>query len=201
MRKSRAETAATRQRIVHCAEEAVRRNGIEGVSLHGLMHDAGLTHGGFYRHFRSKEQLLAEACNQGFERMVESVRAAADGSTGSCRDKGLAGLAAIAEAFLAIDHRDQDAAGCPLTTSGSELARADAETRRGATASIGRVVGLIAGQFACLPSDEARARANVALSIMVGAVTLARIADDPAMADRILTDAKTAVLAMAPAAG
>lgn len=197
MRKSRAETAATRQRIVASAEEAMRRHGLEGVSLHGLMQDVGLTHGGFYRHFRSKEALLNEACTQGFERMVEGVRTAVETTVGTPHEKGLAGLAAVADAFLSIDHRDPDLVGCPLTMSGSELARADPQTRLEATASIERVMALIAEQFASLPPAQAHAQAGTVLSIIVGAVTLARIVDDPALADRILADARRAVVASA----
>ena len=103
MRKSREEAAQTRKRIVTAAVGEFRKNGIVATGLNDLMKAAGLTHGGFYKHFESKDQLVAEASAEAVETMIEFVMkaAAADGN------------AAVAT-YLSTSHRDNPASGCPL---------------------------------------------------------------------------------------
>lgn len=197
MRKSKAETAETRCRIVDSASFAFRANGIEGTSLNDLMAAAGLTHGGFYRHFGSKDQLVAEACTLGFEAMVESVREACAAAPGSCPEAGPAGLMAVANAFLSANNRDERVASCPFTSIGSELARADQATRHAATDGLRRAVDLLAQQFQTTCPEAARSRAVAALSAMVGGLTLARIVDDATFSDAILSDVKALIERMA----
>ena len=193
MRKSKAETAETRCRIVECATSAIRQNGIEGTSLNELMAAAGLTHGGFYRHFDSKDQLVAEACERGFEAMVESVREACVLAPASSCEGGSGSLAAIADAFLSTDHRDDRMAGCPFTSIGSELARADPATRRAATEGFQRTIELLARQFQATSPEAARSQAVPALSAMVGGITLSRIVDDATLSDTILSDVRSLI--------
>src|ERR1700731_4181175 len=100
MRKSKDETAATRVRIVETAAREFRRNGIHATGLADVMAAAGLTHGGFYRHFQSKDQLVAEACGAGMNSIVARAEAAA------CQSDSNGGLEAIIESYLAVNHRD-----------------------------------------------------------------------------------------------
>lgn len=125
MRKSKAEAAETRRRIIEVAAREFRRDGIHGASLADVMSAAGLSHGGFYRHFGSKEELVAEALAAAMESILERAGAAAD----LRGDKS--GIDAIVDAYLAIDHRDERSAGCPLAGLGSELARRRRDQGRG----------------------------------------------------------------------
>src|SRR5258707_7231815 len=100
MRKSKQETALTRERIVKAAAAEFRQHGIVATGLNDLMSAAGLTHGGFYKHFESKDQLVAEACAEAVETILEMLAAASE--------KGGA-----AAAYLSTDHRDHPATGCP----------------------------------------------------------------------------------------
>src|SRR5271167_3450244 len=94
MRKSREEAARTRKRIVTAASGEFRKNGIVATGLNDLMSAAGLTHGGFYKHFESKDQLVAEACAEAVETILEMLAAAASKKGGA------------AAAYLSTDHRD-----------------------------------------------------------------------------------------------
>src|ERR1700744_4809797 len=108
MRKSKAETAETRQRSVEGAAREVRPNGIQATGLADLMSEAGLSHGGFYRHFDSKDQLVAEACESGLTTIIGRLEAAASGC------EGKKGFKAIVDAYMSSSHRDAPADGCPL---------------------------------------------------------------------------------------
>src|SRR6266404_4626721 len=167
MRRSNAEAAETRQRIVETAASEFRRDGIHATGLADLMAAAGLTHGGFYKHFASKDQLVAEACAEAVQTAIrESLAAAAS-------EKGRA-----AAAYLSTGHRDNPATGCPLSAIGSELARSDEKTRAAATAGFLKFVEIMAGQFGKIPPATARRRALVAVSTMIGALTMSRIVTD-----------------------
>jgi TetR/AcrR family transcriptional regulator, transcriptional repressor for nem operon len=188
MRKSKAETAKTRNRIVETASDALRRNGISGTSLHELMSEAGMTHGGFYRHFESKEQLIAEACSRGCDTLLDTIRAAGSRSPEDCPAGVPPGLAAIADTFLTSEYQDEHAAACPFVAIGSELARADAATRGAATEGLRRAIVLLEQEFR--GSDTARMRAIAVFAALIGGGVLARIVDDPAFSDEILQAAK-----------
>jgi TetR/AcrR family transcriptional repressor of nem operon len=175
MRKSREEAAQTRKRIVTTASGEFRRNGIVATGLSDLMSAAGLTHGGFYKHFDSKDQLVAEAC-------AEAVKTAILERLGAAASEG----AGAAAAYLSTGHRDSPATGCPLSAIGSELARSDEKTRAAATAGFLKLVEIMAGQFGKIPRAAARRRALVAVSTMIGALTMSRIVTDPELSVEIL---------------
>jgi TetR/AcrR family transcriptional repressor of nem operon len=178
MRKSREEAARTRKRIVTAASKEFRKNGIVATGLNNLMSAAGLTHGGFYKHFESKDQLVAEACAEAVKTILEMLAAAAS-------EKGGA-----AAAYLSTGHRDSPASGCPLAAIGSELARSDEKTRAAATAGFLKLVEIMAGQFGKIPAAIARRRALVAASTMIGALTMSRIVTDPELSAEILKEAE-----------
>src|SRR5258708_25716257 len=127
MRKSREEAAQTRKRIVTAASEKFRKNGIVATGLNDLMSAAGLTHGGFYKHFESKDQLIAEACAEAVGSLTEMMTAVAADKP----SKG--GLEVIVAKYLSTAHRDDPSHGCPLAGLGSELARGDEKTRATST--------------------------------------------------------------------
>jgi TetR/AcrR family transcriptional regulator, transcriptional repressor for nem operon len=179
MRKSRQEAAQTRKRIVTAASEEFRKNGVVATGLNDLMSAAGLTHGGFYKHFASKDQLVAEACAEAVETVIFARLAAA-------ASKG----AGAAAAYLSTGHRDNPATGCPLSAIGSELARSDEKTRVAATAGFLKLVEIMAGQFGKIPRATARRRALVAVSTMIGALTMSRIVTDPELSAEILKEAQ-----------
>ncbi len=184
MRKSKADTAETRLRIVKAAAAEFRRNGIHATGIAEVMAAAGLTQGGFYRHFASKDQLVAEACA---EAMAVAVSATPEVPARTC---GSLGPEAIVENFLSASHRDNPLECCPLVGLGIELARADAETRAAATQGFTDLVELIAAKYRRVSPEAARARAMFVLSAMVGAVTMSRVVGDPDLSAAILQAAR-----------
>jgi TetR/AcrR family transcriptional repressor of nem operon len=182
MRKSKQETARTRERIVEAAAAEFREHGIAATGLAELMSAAGLTHGGFYRHFDSKGQLIEEACAEAIATMMDRLSAASQRS-------GRAGLKAAATAYLSTQHRDNPRDGCPLAALGSELVRAEPRARAVATAGFRRMVDILAGQFDLARPSEARKRAMAAASTLVGALTMSRIVNDKALSESILRSA------------
>ncbi len=175
-KKSKTETAQTRKRIIDVAAKAFKSNGIEATGVAEIMSAAGLTHGGFYRHFESKEQLIAEACASSMELLVAAAEAASDG--------GDAAFLKHLKAFLSY------LSGCPLVTMGSELARADIETRRAASMGYLQIIDVMAKHSRANRAKLAKEDAIFTVSSMIGAVTMARIMDDPEVSDQILAIAK-----------
>jgi TetR/AcrR family transcriptional regulator, transcriptional repressor for nem operon len=187
MRKSRIEAAKTRERIVTAAAAEFRQHGIAATGLADLMKAAGLTHGGFYRHFASKDQLVAEACSAAIATMTERVTSSAS------RERGRKGLEAAVADYLSTEHRDNPRDGCPLAALGSEMARADTQTRAAATAGFLKLVDALAGGFDEGTPDEARRRAMVAALTLIGALTISRVVTDRALANAILQNAKDSI--------
>jgi TetR/AcrR family transcriptional regulator, transcriptional repressor for nem operon len=181
MRKSKQEAAETRQRILKAAGAKFRQNGIGGTGLSDLMAAAGLTHGGFYRHFQSKGQLVAEACAAATESAI--ARFFSNKSPQS-------GLKARVAKYLSQAHRDDPSAGCPLAALGSEIARCDEKTRAAATQAFLELVNIIAAESGKTRSDVARRRALVVAATMVGALTMSRIVTDSELSAGILREAK-----------
>ena len=182
MRKSKQEAAVTRQRIIKAAAAAFRKNGIAGTGLSDLMASAGLTHGGFYRHFDSKDQIVAEAFTAAAESLAEQLAASAS------RKSPQRGLKAIVEKYLSAAHRDEPADGCPVAALGSEIARGDERTRAAATRALLKFVEIIASQFDKTRPDVARRRAWIAAATMIGAVTISRIVTDSELSTSILRE-------------
>ena len=187
MRKSRIEAAKTRERIVTAAAAEFRQHGIAATGLADLMKAAGLTHGGFYRHFASKDQLVAEACSAAIATMTERVASSAS------RKRGRKGLETAVADYLSTEHRDNPRDGCPLAALGSEMARADTPTRAAATAGFLKLVDALAGGFGEGKPDEARRRAMVAALTMIGALTISRVVTDQALSNAILRNTEDSI--------
>jgi len=180
MKKSKIEAAETRRRIVKTAAAEFRRKGINGAGVNDVMAAAGLTHGGFYRHFDSKDELVAEACAAA----IDSAEA-----TNQCPALGKDGLEAILADYLSTDHRDNPSEGCVLAGLGSELARSDDKTRAAATAGFLKLVDAFAQQYRMKP-QAAKAQALVTASAIIGAITMSRIVTDPKLSAAILRQTK-----------
>jgi TetR/AcrR family transcriptional repressor of nem operon len=187
MRYPKEHKARTRQKIVETAAREFREKGLEGVGVADLMASAGLTHGGFYAHFGSKEALVAEACTHGVAATIETLdfraRQAPPGE----------GLRTIVRTYLSRAHRDDAARGCIMPSLAGEIARRGPETRKAFTDQLRAFAAVIARQL----SGDAAARDRRALAIaagLVGAVALARSVDDPALSDAILEAARAAAL-------
>jgi TetR/AcrR family transcriptional regulator, transcriptional repressor for nem operon len=180
MRKSKAETAKTRGRIVKAAGAEFAANGISEAGLARVMAAAGLTHGGFYRHFASKDQLVLEACSQTLLSVVAGLELLVNGEPHE------QALRLLVDRYVSRAHRDRPKTGCPLAALGSELARKDKKTRDTATEGFLRLSRLIAGQLENVPFRVREARSMAIVAAMVGAVTLARIVPDKRISDSVL---------------
>ncbi len=179
MRRTNEHKAETRRHIVEAAGRLFRQYGIDAVGVDAIMHAAGLTHGGFYGHFPSKEALVAEVAAASLARAAARwERIARDETADVALDR-------IVGSYLDPAHVAEVERGCVLTTLGPEVARRP-EARPAISASV-RVMAEALGH--CLPSGDGTP-ALAALSTMVGAVVLARLADSPDLAGAILAAAR-----------
>jgi len=178
----------TRRRVLKEAAREIRAKGPGGVAVAGVMARAGLTHGGFYAHFESKEALIAAA----IDTMFESARSKFDLATAA--DDPRAALLAYVDFYLSTAHRDSREHGCPLPSLSGDLARLDPEARvrfgQGVAALTGRLAKAL---YRHRIADPEKAAASM-LNEMVGAVALARAVSDPAQSDAILADARDSVI-------
>jgi len=170
----------THERIVETAARAIRRTGYEGTSVADIMKEAGLTHGGFYAHFASREAMLAEAAE----------RASADAVAASTRVAASAppeqGLERLLRAYLSKEHVKGVEMGCPFAALGSETPRQAPEVRRAATRGIKAMIDIVARQSPDWGQRGAHEHALVTVATMVGALLLARAVDDAKLSDALL---------------
>jgi len=180
MRKSKVETAKTRERIVKAAGAEFAANGFSEAALARVMAAAGLTHGGFYRHFASKDQLVLEACSKTLLSLVANLGLLIKGKPHE------QALSLLVDHYVSRAHRNQLRTGCPLAALGSELARRDKRTRHAATEGFLQLSRLIANLLETVPLRKRAERSMAIVSAMVGAVTLARISPDSRISDSVL---------------
>jgi TetR/AcrR family transcriptional repressor of nem operon len=180
--------AQTRARVLSEAVKAIRADGPERIGVAGVMARAGLTHGGFYAHFASKDDLVLAA----IEQMFASARATFDQRT---RDLPPAeALAAYVRFYLSRAHRDARDVGCPLPILSSDLPRMAEPVRERFAEGVARLTASIAERLAALGRPEAQALASSALSEMIGALSLARAIADPEQSDAVLLASRNAIL-------
>ncbi|MBB3226592.1 TetR/AcrR family transcriptional repressor of nem operon [Luteibacter sp. Sphag1AF] len=195
MRYDKGHKEQTRQRILDAAASRFRAEGIEAVGVVSLMNDVGLTQGGFYNHFSSKEDLVRETLTGGFCAARDALRALV--ATGDD------GLATLVDHYLSTQHRDHPESGCAAAALAPEIGRRTAATREVFTGGVKAMVELIGDQ---LPEDltrEARqARALAVYGSLVGSLALARAVDDEALSEQMLKSGRQAAMALGrPAAG
>jgi len=187
MRKSKADTADTRKRIVTMASRVFLTEGLAATGIADIMAAAGLTQGGFYRHFESREHLIAEANAVANERLSAQLDKAVEGQ--APREA----IATIVSNYLnQLQSGDPDCL-CPLANLVSELPHADAQIRATAASAHQALVGRIAALAEKLGQAEPRAVADAIVSTMVGAVTLSKLAPDAAAARYVLSNAQKTV--------
>ena len=171
MRVSQQEKARTHQRIVASAARLMRENGVEATSVNDVMKDADLTHGGFYRHFSTKEDLIAAA----LERSFEEIFAIVDGELDSGR--ALAEVMADYQKFYLSDgHAATPSKGCPIAALGGEVARGPANLKQQFGAGVNRIIERLAGVMKG-SAQQKKARAARRFAMMAGAVVIARGSD------------------------
>jgi TetR/AcrR family transcriptional repressor of nem operon len=195
MKVSKAQAAQNRQDILEAAARLYREHGLAGVGVAEVTRGAGLTHGGLYRHFESKDALVREACARAFDWSPRPTEG---------EDQG-GGLAARVRAYLSPRHRDNPGEGCPVAALAVDVARAGGELSavfaQGAERNITRFARAIGGLGdGEAPSAAQRAEAIATLGAMVGALVLARAtaAADPALSDEILETMRTHLTAPQP---
>ena len=179
MGHSRAQKAKTHKRIVSIASKKFREEGLAGVGIAELMKEAGLTVGGFYKHFDSRDDLVVEAVSSAFGGWKRRVDAAASGGTS-------VSLAKLIDSYLNETHRDNPGTGCAFSALAPEIARSDKRTRAVTSEQVRNDIQLIA---TLLPGEDkrtARSQAILTFSALVGAMSLARAVSDEALSREIL---------------
>ena len=176
MRVTREKASENRARIVEMASRLFREKGFDGVGLDAIMKEAGLTHGGFYGHFTSKEDLAAEAVAHALEQ-----------STGL--QSRYTNIADFVSGYLSESHFADRANGCALAALGGDMARRSKGVRSGATSYVRTALGQLAALFRGTAAARRR-RAITTLVGIVGALTLARAVEDPALSEEILSTAR-----------
>ncbi|MBA4138881.1 MAG: TetR family transcriptional regulator [Opitutus sp.] len=186
----------TRRRILQAASEAFREKGVAATGVDEVMRRAGLTHGGFYAHFRDKSELIAEACATGFEMGQENLGRIAALPTRRAR------VRALVASYLSAHHRDNRAGGCLVAALGFEASRPGGRARRGYAAALqlhrGRLAAALRLHDDAVENDRL---ATSLLSLLVGALILARSLPDDEASRQVLAHARaTALTCFAPSA-
>ena len=180
--------AEIHQKIVKDASRRVRSEGLNGAAVSAVMRDRGLTHGGFYKHFESKNDLLLESLRAAFREVAGNLVRAAEDSHPKAAWK------AIVKTYLSPEYCDNAERGCPLTALAPELARVDKRMRGQIVAELvnykDRMVPFMPGRR---PADKERAFFSI-FSTMIGAVEIARMLPEPAMRKKVLASARDFLL-------
>src|ERR1700760_5011499 len=158
MRYSREHKLETHARIVKKASVRLREKGAHGIGVADLMKDAGLTHGGFYAHFDSREALVIEAFAHAMDRATERWRKTAETTPPEKR------LATIVDSYLSTAHRDDPGHGCAVPTLGAEIAREGPKTRKAFAAKLEQMIEMLAEQLPEVPRKAARKQATAAIA-------------------------------------
>ncbi|WP_028208238.1 TetR/AcrR family transcriptional regulator [Paraburkholderia nodosa] len=170
MKVSREQVAENRQKILDAASRLFRAQGFDAVTVVDVMKAAGLTHGGFYGYFKSKDDLIAQTLTY-----VTAQGARADTD-----------LKRYAASYLSPDHRDDVAGGCPIAALGAETVRQTPEARAAMAEGLRRLIERFAASAPQPDAAMVRRNAIGSYAAMVGAVILARLAQDPALSDEVL---------------
>jgi len=188
MRYSTEHKQETHARIVKKASVRLREKGAHGIGVADLMKEAGLTHGGFYAHFESREALVIEAFTYASGRSREYWRKIAEQTPADKR------LALIVDTYLGAAHRDDPGHGCAIASLGADIARESPKTRKAFSAELEHMIELIADQIQDAPRKAVRKQATATLATIVGALVMARIAGNGELSDEIMTAGREAAL-------
>jgi TetR/AcrR family transcriptional repressor of nem operon len=188
---SQADKAKHHERIVEIAAARIRESGTAAPGVAEIMGEAGLTHGGFYKHFGSRDDLVAEAVDRTFADGARAIAAITDAAEDP--------LGALVDWYASAEHRDDPATGCGIVALGADVLRGEDRVRSAYREQVERYLGQLQRLLGGGGDDggdgdaDARARATVALSTLVGALLMARAVDDLALSDEILRNARDAV--------
>jgi len=186
MKVSREQAAQNRERILDAAARLFRERGFEGIGVADTMKAAGLTHGGFYGHFSSKEDLIAQACARAFSRSHQRWSRRA----GSTPDDP---LSSIIRSYLTPRHRDDPGTGCALAALGPDVARHGPGVRRAVTEGLRSAFNLLSGLVPGKSQAARRQKAIGTYASLVGAMIMARAVGDPALSQEILDAVRASV--------
>lgn len=179
MRVSRAQFQENREKILEAAARLFRERGFDQVGVAEVMQAAGLTHGGFYGHFKSKDDLIAQATGEASEPIVERWGQIVD-------EQGEAALKTLAGVYLCEAHLKNPGSGCIVATLGPEMARQPGAARAALTRSVQKLVAIVQRAAPGRTEAEKRRKALTAYSSWIGALVLARLSDDEAFAKEVL---------------
>ena len=178
----------THQRIVKDASRRVRAEGLNGAAVAAVMRDTGLTHGGFYKHFESKDELLVESLHEAFREIVDTLAQAAERSSPAEAWK------TIVKTYLSLEYCDNAGVGCPLAALAPDLARVDRKMKPRVVAELAnyrsRMMPFMPGRRT---EDKERAFFSI-FSTMVGAIQIARLLPNPEMRKKVLGSAREFLL-------
>src|ERR1700739_4358093 len=175
MGSSQADKSLSHQRIIDAAAAQIRREGVASINIAALMSGAGLTHGGFYRHFGSRDELIAEAVEAALDRNpYQNAENPSERGTGS--------LDAVIDDYLSPAHRDDPETGCAVAALASDMGRGDETARAAYTTHVRRYLAGLARRAPSAGPDAP----YVTLAALVGAIALARAVDDPELSDELL---------------
>ena len=191
MRYPPEQKAKTHEKIVKDASRRLRAEGLTGAAVSAVMRDAGLTHGGFYKHFRSKDELVIESLRKAFRELAGSLaRAAQKSQPGTARKSPASAWKPIVKAYLSPEHCDHPEWGCPLAALAPELARADKRMKAQILQELEkyktRMLPFMPGRR---PADKERTFLAI-ISTMLGALAIARILPDPAQRAKALANTR-----------
>ncbi|OEZ60385.1 TetR/AcrR family transcriptional regulator [Duganella sp. HH105] len=179
MKVSREQVALNRERIVETAARLFREKGYDGIGVADLMKNAGLTHGGFYGHFASKEDLLAEATSHALKRSVERWQGYVQQGADTALDK-------IGAGYLSVAHRDGRAKGCSVTSLGADISRLGPKARHALTEGVSAQLDVLEPLMPGAGDADQRRQAVATYAALVGAIVLSRAVDDEALSLEIL---------------
>lgn len=181
MRHSQAEKAKSRERIVEVAAVRIREQGTAAPGVAEIMREAGMTHGGFYKHFDSRDDLIAAAIQQALREGEDMVARLMDGASDP--------LAAYIDWYVSMEHVANPGRGCAVACLGVDAARGGGELREAYRQQVEQYLTMLERLLGT------RERATVALATLVGSVTLARALDEPVLAEELLRDVRAALKA------
>jgi TetR/AcrR family transcriptional repressor of nem operon len=179
MRVSRVQAAENRQTVINVASRLFRSRGFDGIGLKDLMEGAGLTQGAFYKQFTSKEDLAVQAYGRALESATLRWSTAIAANP---RDP----LGAVMAFYLSPEHLEEKMDGCPIVALGSDAARQGSDVKASFEAGIKAHLEILGSLIAKTSGKKTNGKAMAILSTMVGALTLARVVNDPALAQAIL---------------
>jgi TetR/AcrR family transcriptional repressor of nem operon len=188
MRVTREQAAANRERILEAAGALFRARGFDGIGVADIMKAADLTHGGFYGHFDSKDDLVTEASRRSMARAAANWERVVEQARGQP-------FAALLKHYLSPRHRDDPGQGCAFAALGGDAARCSRNVRRTFTEGLEPLIDILAKSLPGRSEAARRRKAVAAMAELVGALTLARAVDDPALSEEILEATRRELLA------